>query len=261
MSSLTDNGIMLHRTAYGPAMRPAAFQANLAAVGMPLGRFEPVSPADLRQDRTVLADPEEMVAGTPGAGNRRSTQRSARAVPGLLQPPSSAPSPPRGDSRRGLRRHREGPARSASATRTSFRDPQHCWRTVRPPVCRALPGQCRPAVGRTHLRQHPPRQPHRHLQRHQAHPRIHRRPHPRVPGRREKHPNLPHTRTQTPILSVSDVPKHKCQRCPETHTAAGTAQAAQTAPRPRPWWPGTSMGRAARSGPRALAERQPPTPR
>ena len=28
--------------------------------------------------------------------------------------------------------------------------------------------------------------------------------------------NLPHPRTQTGIMSVSDVPRHKCQRCPET---------------------------------------------
>ncbi len=47
-------------------------------------------------------------------------------------------------------------------------------------------------------------------------PRLHRRPPPIPPTRRQKHPNLPHPRTQTSIMSVSDVPRHKCQRCPET---------------------------------------------
>ncbi len=66
------------------------------------------------------------------------------------------------------------------------------------------------------MRHHPRRRPHRHLQRRHAGPRIHRRPHPQLPTRRQNHPNLPHPRTQTGTISVSDVPRHKCQRCPET---------------------------------------------
>ena len=45
---------------------------------------------------------------------------------------------------------------------------------------------------------------------------LHRRPHPLLPARRQNHPYLPHPRTQTGNMSVSDVPRHKCQRCPET---------------------------------------------
>ena len=48
-----------------------------------------------------------------------------------------------------------------------------------------------------------------------------------LPARRRAPANLPHPRTQTAIMSVSDVPRHKCQRCPETPHRAQRDQHAE----------------------------------
>jgi hypothetical protein len=74
-------------------------------------QLHPVSPADLRQNRTVLADAEE-VARRPATGSHhRRAQRPARDLPRALPPPTAAPGAAWTHSLRGVRRHREGPSR------------------------------------------------------------------------------------------------------------------------------------------------------
>src|SRR4029450_13958217 len=54
-------------------------------------QLDPVAPADLRQDRTVLADPQEMASRPPCSRRCGRTQRTAGPVPRFLQPPSTTP--------------------------------------------------------------------------------------------------------------------------------------------------------------------------
>ncbi|WP_245555674.1 integrase core domain-containing protein [Gordonia soli] len=66
--------------------------------------------------------------------------------------------------------------------------------------------------GGTHPRRHLRRQPHRHLQRHHHRPGIRRRPHPPIP-RPTPNPRHPwQTTTTSGSMTVSDDPRHKCQR-------------------------------------------------
>ena len=114
--------VCLHRSA---ARLRVGLRGQPARAGNPHHQLHPVSPADLRQDRTVLADVEEVAARPPAAGHHRRAQRPARAVPRFLQPPPTAPRATRSHPGRGVRRHREGPPRRPAATCTGLRQPPH----------------------------------------------------------------------------------------------------------------------------------------
>ena len=103
--SLTDNGCVYTGRLHG---YEAAFEANLRALGVHTINSTP-SPADLRQDRTVLADAEEVAARPPRPGHPDELNTLLETIPRLLQPPPPAPSAARGHTRRGVHRDREGP--------------------------------------------------------------------------------------------------------------------------------------------------------
>ena len=214
--SLADNGMVYTGRLHA---FEAAFEANLRALGTHTINSSP-PPANVRQNRAVLADAEEVAPRPPrpatiAALNHCWTNSAASTTTTARTGRCAGPHPPR----RSRRPHPPGPPhvryphRYSSPATPSANSPATC--------------SSRPTKSTSDLRwaghqcdSHPPRRPHRHLQRHHPHPRIHRRPHTQLPAQRQNHANLPPPRTQTHIMSVSDVPRHKCQRCPETPHSA-----------------------------------------
>ena len=98
--SLTDNGFIYTGRLHGES----AFEVNLRALGVDINS-DTVSSADLRQDRTILADAEEMAPRPPPPDHPRRTQRPARQfrVYNHHRPHRALAEPPRPS----IRRHRK----------------------------------------------------------------------------------------------------------------------------------------------------------
>ncbi len=197
--------------------RPAArvrvsVRGQPARAGYAHHQLHPVASADLRQDRTVLADPEEMAARpTDAPATLDELNAAAGPVPRLLQPPPSAPSATRSHSRRQRSPPQQEPAPAdRPLPATGLRQPPH-RRRQHSGKLHVAPYRINVGLrwASHYLRRHPSRQPHRHLQRHHAHTRhcI------ADPTRRHTSPAHP-----TPGLTARANPNrhHDCQRCPET---------------------------------------------
>ena len=116
----------------------------------------------------------------------RAAKRPARAVPQLLQPPTTtsgtrgaAPAKAFADSEKARPAEWRRPA-TVFVTRDTVREQN------RQPDSRAVQGQRRTAMGRNIKRQHTRRRPQRHLQRDHQRARTHRQPQTRKPARSTK---------------------------------------------------------------------------
>jgi hypothetical protein len=113
--SLTDNGVV-----YTGRLRgyESVFEINMRALGTHTVNSTPYHPQNRRQNRTILADVEEVATGATRAGNGRRSQHASGLVPQLLQPSPSPPSPPRRHPSGGIHRDRSRTAQRASAAGT-----------------------------------------------------------------------------------------------------------------------------------------------
>ncbi len=213
--SLADNGIV-----YTGRLRAfeCCVRGQPARPGHAHHQLRPVSPADLRQDRTVLADAEEMAARPPDPGHPRRTQRLCstefrdfynhqrphRALRGATPAETFSATEP-------------SPARRPPATCTGIRQPPH-RRSKSQASCIVPPYRVNVGLrwaghkcdvirdgdhiaifsGTTLVREFTA-DPTRRYQRSDKTTRTYRTREPK-----------PRT------MSVSDVPRHNCQRCPET---------------------------------------------
>ncbi len=203
--SLSDNGIVytgrLHALRVGVRDQPAR-------PGRAHHQLRPVSPADLRQDRTVLADPEEVAARPPDPGHHRRTQRPTRQFRGYYNHHRPHRALRGATPAEAFAATAQGPARRPAAAGTGIRHPPHRRGEIGQPATSRPTSQRRTALGRPRMRQHPRRRPHRHLQRH--HPR------PRTSPPTPPADTNPATKPPEPTAPANPNRHHKCQRCPET---------------------------------------------
>src|SRR5215218_2793454 len=204
--SLTDNGIVYTGRFHA---HESAFEINLRTLGVQTINSSPFHPQTCGKIERFWQTLKKWLAA-------RDPAATIAELNALLEQFRTFYNHQRRHPGRSVQRHRQSPTRPAPNARTGGGQPPHRRQGIGIRVRRALQGQRRTALGRTRLRHHPRRRTHHDPQRHQAGPVLHRRPHPPLPARRQNHPDLPHPRAQTSIMTVSDVPRHKCQRCPET---------------------------------------------
>ena len=229
--SLTDNGFV-----YTGRLRgyESAFEANLRALGTAHHQLHPAPPANVRQDRTVLADPEEVAPRPPGPqppspsstthwnSSATSTTTTARTERCAGPPrPRHSPRPPRPAPPTGRCPHRYSSPATPSANNSGnlFVPPYRVNVGLRwaGHQCDGIRHGDQIAIfSGTNLIREFTADPTRNYQPSDKTTRTYRTP-----------------RTQTGIMSVSDVPRHKCQRCPETPHCAQRGNHAEIATRRR----------------------------